>query len=88
MVPPEQPQQPPKDEVFERLEKEYARTRIITVIQRENSSPRVQWDDSLTEAEVVTNLFKALLYMTLDDYVMEMFDEMGGDDYDEAEGDT
>lgn len=77
------------DEVFERLEKEYAGTRIITVIQRGQDSPKVQWDDSLTESEVIGNLFKALLFMTLDDYIMECFDEMSGeDDYDDQDDDT
>jgi len=76
-----------EDEAFHRLEKEYAHTKIVTVVQRENEAPRVQWDDNLSQSEVVTCLFKALLSLTLDDYIMEMFDEFGGDDYDEVDDD-
>ncbi len=66
----------PQDEIFARLEKDYAATKIITVVQREGEVPKVQWDDSLTEDQVVANLFKALLFMTLDEYIMEVFEEM------------
>lgn len=66
------------DEVFEQLEREYQGTKIVTVVQREEGPPNVQWDaNTLTENDVVANLFKALLFMTLDEYVSEIFDDMG-----------
>lgn len=70
------------DEVFEQLEREYQGTKIVTVVQREDGPPTVQWDaQRLTENDVIANLFKALLFMTLDEYVSEIFDDMdSGDD--------
>lgn len=64
------------EELFDQLEREYSGTRMISVVQRQDEPPSVHWDPGLTESDVIANLFKALLFMTLDEYVMEMFDDV------------
>ena len=68
---------------FEELEKEYSTTKLIHVIQRGDDPPTVQWDNGLSENDVIANLVKALLFMAVDDYVMEIFSNMVEDSDDE-----
>ena len=73
-----------QDEVLSQLEKNYKSTRLIYIIQKGDDAPKVQWDPGLTENDVIANLVKALLFMTVDDYIMEIFEELDEDDEDES----
>lgn len=74
------------DDTFQELAKQLSGTRIISVVQRGDSPPTVQWDPSLSENDVIANLLKALLFMTLDEYVSEMLDDMLGEEESDEEG--
>jgi hypothetical protein len=54
---------------------------MIQVVQRGDEAPSVHWDTTLTENDVISSLFKALLFMTIDEYMASVFD----DDEDEYE---
>lgn len=66
----------PEEEMFSRLEKEYEGTRFITIVHREDRAPTVQWDPALTENDVIAGLVRAVLFMTLDEYVSDIFDDI------------
>lgn len=71
-----------QDDAFSNLQKDYENTRIISVVQRNLGPPQVQWDNSLSESEVVAGLLKALLHLVIDEYVADVFDEWAEDNVD------
>lgn len=71
------------DEVLTELEKHYGNTKIIYVIQKGDEPPKVQADPGLTENDVIANLVKALLFMSMDEYILEILDHLDPDDEDD-----
>lgn len=72
-------------EILKNLEEDYASTKIISVVWQEGQLPKVVWD-GLPEAEVIATLFRALLFMTIDDFIYDAMDGfMDEDDEDEDE---
>lgn len=65
------------DEVFAQLEEDYRETKIINVVQR-RGIPSVTWDPRLSENDVVATLVKALLFMTIDEFLSDIFEEDEG----------
>lgn len=74
-----------QEEILSQLEKHYKTTKLIYIIQKGDGTPSVQWDPSLTENDVIANLVKALLFMTVDEYIIDMMDALDGDDEDEED---
>lgn len=76
---------PQDNEIIRKLEDEYSETKLITIIKRGNSVPKVEWDINLSEDEVIATLVKALLFMTIDDFLVEMIGGMDNNDNDDDE---
>lgn len=62
------------DEAVKRLEAEYDSVKVISVVQREGSLPRVEYD-GMTQAEVSTILLRALLFLSIDELVFEILED-------------
>lgn len=66
---------PQEEEAMRRLEAAWAETKLITVIKKGDEAPRVEWDKSLTEDEVIAHLVRAIMFMAVDEYLLDMLDE-------------